>query len=170
MLFDGTVRHMAIPSRATLVMVAWLASVLAGACGDDDDGHVPDGGGQAGTGSSDAGDAGMRCDERGCWITLEKFQSASLNCPDTLAAAQEEWRPEPGKECVTAFFRCGGFDGAAYQYGFTGDNVQCYYEGGELVGGLRTSDHGPSTLAGDLPAKSCYGGPDCDEEMDGGME
>ena len=166
----GTSRHTARLARASLVMVA-LAGALITACGDDDDdGRGGDhDGGQAGSGGSDAGqDAGMRCDARGCWVSLDKFQSESLNCPDTYAAAQEKWAPDPDM-CVTQFFPCKGLDGVGYQYGFTGDNVQCYYDKtGELVGALRTSDHGLNTLAGNVPNPTCYTGPDCSEEMDGG--
>jgi hypothetical protein len=76
--------------------------------------------------------------------------------------AQSEYQQGPGEDCVYAFFECGGLDGAAYQYGFTGDNVQCYYDDdGALVGGVRTSDHGPSTLTGEVPEDRCYNGPDC---------
>jgi hypothetical protein len=76
--------------------------------------------------------------------------------------AQSEYERKPGEDCASAFFECGGLRGAAYQYGFTGDNVQCYYDDdGALVGGVRTSDHGQSTMTGEVPEERCYAGPDC---------
>jgi hypothetical protein len=102
------------------------------------------------------------CDARGCWVSLEEFQAASLNCEPTYNGAQDTHAPTPGEPCVSAFFSCDGLSGVAYQYGFTGDNVQCYYgDNDELVGAVRTSDRGPSTLSGRIPAAQCYGGPSC---------
>jgi hypothetical protein len=95
-------------------------------------------------------------------VTLAVFQAEALNCEPTYAMAQSEYQRAPGEDCASAFFECGGLQGAAYQYGFTGDNVQCYYDdGGALVGGVRTSDHGPSTMFGEVPEPRCYAGPDC---------
>ena len=106
---------------------------------------------------NDAGD----CDGGACRVDLEEFQNAALNCPETYEAAEDEW-VNTADDCVYAFFECEGLQGAAYQYGFTGDNVQCYFDdSGALVGGIRTSDHGQNTIAGELPAVSCYGGPIC---------
>lgn len=131
-------------------MLAFAVSLVA--CGDDD-GASPDAGNDAGN-----------CDARGCWVPLETFQGASLNCAETYAMALAEYQNEQGN-CTYAFFTCEALRGAAYQYGFTGDNVQCYYDDdGALVGGVRTSDHGLSTLTGDIPTTSCYEGPDCDSD------
>ncbi len=180
---------------------ALIASLMLVACSDDADDGAGKAAGSAGmagaTGGSIAGmsgttggtggapgatggtggstdDAGTTCDERGCWVTLEAFQAESLDCAASYRAAQTAYQEQPGADCTYAFFSCGGLDGAAYQYGFTGDNVQCYYDqDGALVGAVRTSDHGPSTLAGEVPSPGCYAGPDCsdgDAGVDGGVD
>jgi hypothetical protein len=147
------------------VWVLSAALTLSGCAGDDEGGTAGNAGsgttgGTGGDGDGD-GDAG-RCEDRGCWVSLAAFQAEALHCESTYALAQSEYAQGAGEECLSAFFECDGLQGAAYQYGFTGDNVQCYYDDdGALVGGVRTSDHGPNTVAGEIPDVSCYGGPDC---------
>lgn len=143
-------------SNRTPHVLALVLAVALVACGDDDNSSQ----------ETDAGhDSGAQCEARGCFVPLADFQSGSLKCPETYAAAMTEFQNTPA-QCVYAFFNCGDdLRGAAYQYGFTGDNVQCYFDdSGALVGGVRTSDHGASTLSGDIPAVSCYVGPDCNDD------
>ena len=158
-----------------------LAVALLGCSGDDDDspgsmagttagesgtsgGSGSGGAGSGGSGGGSAGSGGGGCSVGECPVSKEVFQAESLNCPDDYDAAKDELRHEPGEACSSAFFECGGLQGAAYQYGFTGDNVQCYYDdAGELVGGVRTSDHGFNTVFGERPSPGCYTGPSCDD-------
>jgi hypothetical protein len=152
-----------------------LALAFSACSGDDDDlpgsmagttaGESGTSGGVGASGSGGAGSGGAasgQCNEQGCLVSKEAFQSEALNCPSDYDAATEEFQEQSGQECKHAFFECGGLKGAAYQYGFTGDNVQCYYDdAGELVGGVRTSDHGSSTVFGERPSPGCYTGPSC---------
>jgi len=163
-----------------LIACGLSIALASAACSGDDDASSGSagttagqggatGGAGAGTGGSDAGLAGSGgigsdCDVRGCWVSKEAFQAEALNCPDDYDAAIDELAEQPGEDCTSAFYDCGGLKGAAYQYGFTGDNVQCYYEaGGELVGGYRSSDHHAGTIFGEVPEPRCYTGPVCED-------